>query len=391
MNVSSNRLGVIEGAAHAGPKAGSFRVRRSRQPDAPGSLRRLPWLVLGTCLLACGSRTASGQSADRVSVAGGAGVSGKVVAVTPAGVEVQTSDGQTQQVGLDAIREVQFGGEPQSLRNARGLLLRGRGVEAREEVAKIEKDDLEGADPLVLAEIDFVRAAADARAAIDSGGDLAAAARTVSGYLAKHAGSHHFFPMQELLGDLLARSGNADGALAAYRQLETGPPAVKVRATAARAGLLLGQGKVDDALAEYDAAIALAGTEESAKSQRRTAVLGRARCLSAKGKADDAIALVLEIVNEADPEERELLARAYGVLGATYQAMGGKDQDALIQYLTIDLVYNTLPDAHAEALFRLGELWEKGNHPERAREARQTLKASYPSSPWTAKLQGTKP
>jgi hypothetical protein len=30
----------------------------------------------------------------------------------------------------------------------------------------------------------------------------------------------------------------------------------------------------------------------------------------------------------------------------------------------------------------LVELWEKENHPERARDARQALEQTYPDSPW---------
>ena len=78
------------------------------------------------------------------------------------------------------------------------------------------------------------------------------------------------------------------------------------------------------------------------------------------------------------------------MLGGAYRAMGGREQDALIQFLTVDLVYNTLPESHAEALFNLGELWDKGSNPERAREARQNLKSAYPSSPWAAKLDASK-
>jgi TolA-binding protein len=112
--------------------------------------------------------------------------------------------------------------------------------------------------------------------------------------------------------------------------------------------------------------------------------------MSLQGKHDAAIESVLQIIKDSNPEDKELLSRAYNVLGSAYRAMGGKEQDALIQFLTVDLVYNTLPEAHAEALFNLGELWDKGSNPERAREARQNLKAAYPASPWAAKLEQPK-
>jgi tetratricopeptide (TPR) repeat protein len=348
-------------------------------------------LVIGAVVLAIVSPgMAWGQAADRVNLFGGTSVSGKIVSVSPVGVDVENSDGDAQKVAIETVREVQFGAEPQSLKNARAMLLRGRGADARDEVGKIEADELDGAEPLVLAEVDFVRAAAAAQAVLEAGGDLAAAAKTVADYLAKHPKSHHFFQMQELLGDLHARAGKPAEALAAYQQLDKGPPGMKVRAASAKAAMLLAQGKPDEAMAEYDTAIKLAGSEKASQPQRRSAELGKAKCLSLQGKQDAAVEMVLQIIKDSGPEEKELLSRAYNVLGGAYRSTAGREQDALIQFLTVDLVYNTLPESHAEALFNLGELWDKGSNPERAREARQNLKAAYPASPWAAKLEASK-
>ena len=351
---------------------------------------RASLVVIVGVMMAMGPESAWGQAVDRVIVFGGPGLAGKIVAVSPVGVDLENADGETKKVPIETVREAQFGAEPQSLKNARSMFLRGRGVEALEEVGKIEPDELDGAEPLVLAEVDFVRAAAAGRAALDAGGDLAAATKTVSGYVAKHSKSHHFFQMQELLGDLQARAGKPADALAAYQQLDSGPPALKVRAASAKAAMLLAQGKPDEAMAEYDAAIKLAGSEKASQPQKRSAELGKAKCLSLQGKHDAAVEMVLQIIKDSSPEEKELLSRAYNVLGGAYRSMAGREQDALIQFLTVDLVYNTLPESHAEALFNLGELWDKGSNPERAREARQNLKAAYPASPWAAKLGASK-
>jgi tetratricopeptide (TPR) repeat protein len=364
---------------------------------ADGGWKRWAWatmpagLVIGAFVLAIMSPgVAWGQAADRVNLFVGTSVSGKIVSVSPVGVVVENSDGDAENVAIETVREVQFGEEPQSLKNARAMLLRGRGADARDEVGKIEADELDGAEPLVLAEVDFVRAAAAAQAVLEAGGDPAAAAKTVADYLAKHSKSHHFFQMQELLGDLYARAGKPAEALAAYQQLDSGPPGMKVRAASAKATMLLAQGKPAEAMAEYDAAITLAGSDKASQPQKRSAELGKAKCLSLQGKQDAAVEMVLQIIKDSGPEEKELLSRAYNVLGGAYRSMAGREQDALIQFLTVDLVYNTLPESHAEALFNLGELWDKGSNPERAREARQNLKAAYPASPWAAKLEASK-
>jgi tetratricopeptide (TPR) repeat protein len=351
----------------------------------------LACLVMGGAFLVMAAPdVAWGQAADRVNLFGGTSVAGKVLTVSPTVVEVENSDGEAKKVAIETIRELQFGAEPQSLKNARSMLLRGRGTDARNEVAKIEAEELDGAEQLVLAEVDFVRAAAAAQAVLDAGGDLAAATKMVADYLAKNSKSHHFYQMQELLGDLHAKAGKPAEAVAAYQQLDSGPPALKVRAASAKGGMLLAQGKADEAMKEYEAAIALAGNEKASQPQKRSAELGKAKCMLLQGKHDAAIALVLQLVKNSSPEEKELLSKAYNVLGGAYRAMGGHEQDALIQFLTVDMVYNSLPESHAEALFNLGELWDKGSHPERALEARQNLKTAYPSSQWAAKLEAPK-
>ena len=367
-----------------------MRARNGRRGYAPQPvavlLRRASLAILAALALPAIGGVALGQAADRVALANGQSVSGTVTAVSPSTIDVEDSNGELQRVPVEKVREVQFGAEPPSLRNARSMLLRGRGADAKDEMAKVDKEELDGAEPLVLAEADFVRAAGAGRAVLEAGGDLNAAIKSATEYVAKNGKSHHLFQMQELLGDLLARAGKPDEAIAAYSQLAKGPSAVKVRGATSKAALLLSQGNVDQAMAEYEAAVKLAGDEKDNQPQRRVAELGKAKCLSLKGKHDPAVAAVLQLVKDSSPEDKEFLARAYTVLGGIYRAMGGKDQDALISYLTVDLVYNVLPESHAEALFNLVELWERGSNPERSRDARQSLKTSYPASQWAAKL-----
>lgn len=343
----------------------------------------------GVAVLACATVGFCGrlqaQAPDRV-VSTESTVTGKVVAVSAEGVEVEERGGETRKIPIDQIRDVQFGGEPQSLRAARSMLSRGRAADAVEEVAKVEAADLDGAEPLVLEELEFVKAAATGRAALAAGADPKDAGRMVGEFLAKHPQSHHFYDVQQLLGDLLVRAGKPDLAIAAYATLAKGPPALKVRSAAAKAGMLFEQQKFAEAMAEYDAALAIDAGDDASAEQKRGAELGKARCLAELGKNADAVALVQALIKRADPEEKNLLGRAYNVLGAAYRAAGDKDQDALIAFLTVDLVYNGSPDSHAEALAHLSELWEKGKNPERAREARKSLQDSYPTSPWAKKV-----
>jgi tetratricopeptide (TPR) repeat protein len=334
--------------------------------------------------------SARAQSIDRVRLLDRGEVTGEIASVSPDAVEItDTRSGETKPVPIEMIRDVLIGEEPDVVRTVRGMLQRRDGARALAELEKLTDQDTAGASDLVLSEVDYVRAAAGAVRAIATGTDLDASVQALRGFLTKHARSHHTYEAWELLGDLLGRGGKFAEAAQAYASLEKGPPAYRVRAARAKAGLLFEQGQFAGAAREYEAATKVDTKPDDLASarQKRAADLGRARCVGRQGQTAEALAMINAVVKVADPEDSDTLAVAYNALGDAYRA-GGQDQDALIAFLTVDLVYNGLPESHAEALYNLVQLWEKSGSPERSREARQTLEGSYPDSPWTRKLAG---
>jgi tetratricopeptide (TPR) repeat protein len=153
--------------------------------------------------------------------------------------------------------------------------------------------------------------------------------------------------------------------------------------------LQLTQERWKDARAAFQKAIAVESPagDFSALLEKREARLLLARCLARDGQAADGIALARQVLSEADPADSKGLATIFVVLGEAQQAAGDMNKDALISYLTVDTVHNGVPEAHAEALAGLVELWEKENHPERARDARQALDQNYPASPWARRVR----
>lgn len=240
--------------------------------------------------------------------------------------------------------------------------------------------------PLVLAEMEYAKAAASGQMAVESGDGVAAAVAAVDGFLSKHPRSHHFFEMQQLVGQLRAKAGDYAAAMQAFDTMAKGPSSFKIQALNGKGQILVEQGKFADAVRDYDAALAISAGDEASLGRKREAALGKARALSRLGKHADAIKLAKATIDAADPEDRNLLSRAYVVLGGLYRAMDGKDQDALIAYLTVDLVYNTVPDSHAEALFYLSDLWGKAREEQRSRQCAQILRDAYPQSGWAKKL-----
>ena len=362
---------------------------------SPLNTCRMPhWLSrpAGRLLLVAGavlaSNAAFGQSPDRVRLLDRSEISGEIVVASPNEIEIkdQRSE-QVKKVSIDRIREVALADEPDSLRNARGMLFRGDAASALQELTKVQDADLQGASDRVLAEMQFVKAAALARQATLTGNGLAEGEKALRDFVSKNPKTHHFYRSAEMLGDLLAKAQKFPDAATVYSALEKGPAALKVRAASAKANLNFAQGKFAEALNDFENAAKVQTDPKDAASeqQKLEASLGTARCLARLEKDTDAIALIQKVVKGADPEERDMLSKAYAVLGDAYRA-AGKEQDALIAFLTVDLVYNTQPESHAEALFNLAQLWDKAQNPERARQAKQALEATYPDSPWTKKL-----
>jgi len=329
---------------------------------------------------------AAGRADDAVILADGDRERGSIVSLAPDAVELDVR-GEIKKFSIAEVREVMLDGEPESLASARGLLLRRDGPGALEELAKIGDDEIKAIEePKIREELVFVKAAATVQAATAE--NAAAAVEGLTAFLTRNARSHHFFDGYEILGDLQARLGKYAEAAAAYGELDRGPPALRVRSASKKARLLLEQGNPAAAIKEFEAAtkIPTEPGDTASAAQKGEAQLGMARCLAQTGKAAAGVTLARAAIRAADPGDRDLLAAAFAALGECQRAVGGKEKDALISFLTVDLVYNSVPDRHAEALYNLVELWEATKKPERAREARQALITTYPDSPWAKKL-----
>ncbi len=313
--------------------------------------------------------------------------------LAPNGVTVTTESGSTARIGIEEVRFVRFADEPEALSNARSLLLRRNGADAADEIAKLTDAERAAATSPMLADIAFVKAAGEGYAAIASGANLDAAAKGLRDFVAANPRSHNLHIANEVLGGVLARAGRHADAAAAYGELAKGPPATAARAAVLTAELQIAQGRAAEALRDYQAAAGAAAkiAGDAGRRARQSAELGKARCLVLLGKATDAIATCRGVIGACRPDDAALLSRAYLILGTAQLAVGSMDRDAAVSLLAVDLVHNAVAEDRAEALYHLVGLWQRTNHPERARDARQTLETTFPDSPWTVKLRAGKP
>jgi hypothetical protein len=103
--------------------------------------------------------------------------------------------------------------------------------------------------------------------------------------------------------------------------------------------------------------------------------------MAAGNQVDAAIRSLEKIIADADADNEELHALAYNALGTALRK-AQKPQHALLAFLHVDLLYNSNPEAHAEALANLEQLFTELHKPEHAKRIRATLDQRYKNSRW---------
>src|SRR5262249_44116677 len=150
----------------------------------------------------------------------------------------------------------------------------------------------------------------------------------------------HYFDACETVGDLLVALGKYSEAESYYAKLAAAPWSdYKMRATLQMGRALVGQKQYDKAQAKFDEVLAMTADGKEAERHKLSASLGKASALAGAGKTDEATKMVNEMIAKADPENAELHARAYNILGNCYLA-AGKKKEALLAFLHVDLLYS---------------------------------------------------
>ncbi len=307
-------------------------------------------------------------------------IRGMVVGMSPLKVEIDQNEVR-KAVPVNEIVTIFYDGEPTQLKTARTHLLTGRYEDA---LASIEKLDLSKVErDVVKQDIEFYKALCAAKIALGGGGSINDAGKQMIAFTIANKGNYHYLEACEVVGDLLVSVGKYSSAEGYYAKLAKTPwPDFKMRAGIATGRARLSQNKIPEAKRAFEAVLAIdAGSSKLTKTQHLAATLGVASCLTAEGKQDQAIKMVEGILAKADPEDVELHARAYNTLGNAWEK-AGRDKEALMAFLHVDVLYFAVPEAHAEALANLAELWTKMHKTRRAAQARNILDERYKNSRW---------
>jgi hypothetical protein len=328
--------------------------------------------------IALASSASAQGSLDRIRRQNGVD-SGKITAITPLGVTI-TKGAVESTIPSEDIESITFAGEPSDLAAARNAILAGRTQDALEALAKLPADGSRRDE--IAADIEFYTALAKAQLALAGGGTPDAAIAEVRAFMARRNKSFHIPQSIELLGDLLAASGQFANARTEYAKLaKARSPYFELKSALLQGRAWQAEGDHAKALAEFDKVLASTEQTPLIEPLRLAATLDRAVSQAADGKVDESAAAIGEIIAQADPENAELQARAYNALGDCY-LKSGDPRGALFAFLHVDLLFHQQPEAHAKALHELVGLWKTAGRDTRSQEAAEQLAKKYPGSRW---------
>ena len=322
--------------------------------------------------------SAQAQLQDRLYGATGAANSGTVSKMTPAEVVVGS-----RSYPVNEIKRLEFGGEPRDLTAARQRAIQGQYENALDALGKIDRANVKRG--FIAQDILFYEAYCKSKLALRGSGDKRAAASSVASFRQKFPENYHYYEASELFGDLAVASGEFPAAEEAYKTLQKAPWAdYKMKASVLVGRTLIAQSKYAEAAGEFDKVISQTVDSAATIRQKRFATIGKAVCLAETGKVAEGVKMVTQVIAENDPQDAPLMGRAYNALGRCH-LKGGKDMDALLAYLHVDLLFFAEPEVHAESLYYLRGLWEKTNKLNRAVQAKNLLESRYAGTRWATK------
>ncbi len=345
-------------------------------------------LITTLALLLSTTLTSLAGAADTINRKRDKPVSGEIsgMSKTEVTIKVTAPKADTIKVAPNDIASIAWNGEPPECNVARKDEEGGRYQKAIDGYQKAMQST-KATNPNFKIDLEFSIARATAKIALTDGSKLDDAIKKLEDFQKKQGDNYRFYDGVNFLGQLHAARKDAVKAKQAFDTLSKAPwKDYQMAAKIASGRLALAENKLDEAAADYDAVVAMTAEGQVEESQRQEAVLGKARIMIIQKKFDDALKLLKEVIDKAPPEDVKVNAEAFLRQGDCLREQGS-DTDALLSYLLVDVQFFSERALHAEALYRLANLWEKTGNKPRAEEARERLKSDYESSEWTKQLK----
>jgi hypothetical protein len=285
------------------------------------------------------------------------------------------------------IDRVSFEVEPAGLNLIRGTESQGALDKAlagyQDALTKVAADQ-----ELIRTSLEFLIARVTAKQAQADPAKLDEAIQKLEAFRTANPDHFRTYPALSWLGETYLAKGDYAKAQGVFQELAQSPsPDFQMAAKIAQGRLLLKQGQLPQAAAQFKAVADAPAKTPAEKARRYEAMLGLASALQRQNQAEQAAALLDQVIKEAPAQDTKTMAEAYLRKGDALLA-AGKKKDALLAFLHVDVLFPGEPSLHAEALYHLSSLWTEVGEPGRAAEARAQLEDVYGNSEWAKKSTG---
>lgn len=273
---------------------------------------------------------------------------------------------------------ISFTGEPTGLATARQAFIEQKYADVLRHLNSI--DPTHAISKFASQEAAYYRAVANMKLAQESGKNITEAGKGLIDFTSQNIDSVHVFKVNEMTASLLMATRKYDDARKFYEKLGREAPWVdyKMRAQVNLGMIDLAENKTADAQKKFQAVFSAvqSGAGAAEQQQKQFAQIGLARCLVKEKKYDEAVKQLEDLAATANAEDLNLQANIYLAIGNANEE-AGRNKDALLAYLHIDILYSTSRTEHIEALKHIVSLWRKLQREDRAQETEARLKSIY--------------
>lgn len=314
-------------------------------------------------------------------------VNGNISAMSKTELTLKKNVGDPETVAANDIAAIEWEGGGPELKLGYSDENGGRFESATQRFQKA-KSDAKSPSDFLKGEFEYMLARVAAKQALTDPEKRDAAIQKLLAAQKGYADHVRFYESVQLLSQLQLSIKDFDGARKSLETLSQSPWSdLKLAAQITEAKVLAAEGKTDEAIAKFDAVSSSAGDSPNDLARKYEAMLGHARALIAQTKFEDALKILDEVTDKGPADDSALQAEAYVLQGQALQGLG-RNKEAALAYLHVDILFPREDAYRAESLYQLSNLWKLVQHPERSAEAAGKLVQIYPNSEWRKKLGG---
>lgn len=301
-------------------------------------------------------------------------------------VTVKPRTGEVVKVPVNDIVSISWNAEPAAAAIARSAEKSGQLQSAIDSYGKILGTTPNASEGLKT-DLNYAIARATAKLAIADASKVDEAITKLEAFKSKNGDNYNYYDCVRRLGELYTIKKDNVKARVSLEALGKAPwKEYQMASKIMLATLSQIDGKLDDAEKAYGEVVDMKADNPSEESQRQAAMLGKSRILVGQKKYDEALKMLDEVIEKSEPEDARVQAEAYVRQGDCLAAQG-KDKEAVLAYLHVDVLFPTEKSMHAESLYQLTRLWKKVGNQGRSDETKEKLESDYPNSDWTKQLK----